>query len=269
MFCFRSISDTQLTYLRQACYQSLSAPLDGMWDDLMHRAVVRGIYDQQECIGYYCYDQAYTLINFFMVQDWINRKEEIFSSLLHSEYFPQAFISTNHPCFLTAALPFMRQSSVYYYLFEEGPYPSQEPVLPIQWRDARLVQATPQDIPRVVRFCQQVTDADAAWLTQYIRTWTLQEGIFFLASAKKILGTCELRISATQPAYADLGAIVSPQFRGRGLGTYLMRLGRWICHQRQLKAICSCRYDNVASRKMIERSGFINRHLLMKATLKS
>jgi len=264
MFYFRPISDAQLAPLRQQCYDSLNAPLDGMWDDLIHRAVIKGIFYEHECIGYFCHDQAYTLINFFLTEAWWNQKQTIITHLLQDEYFPQAYVSTNNPGFLTSVLPLIRRTSVYYYLFEEGRRDTQVAVMPKGYEKASFRLATQDDLKKIVKFCQKTTTADEAWLTDYTRLWIEKEGIYFLSIQQAIVGTLELRKSDTQAGYADLGAIVSPHHRKQGLGTYLMRKGKTLCHSLNLTPICSCRFDNQGSRKMIEKAGFVNKHLMLK-----
>lgn len=261
---FRPISNAQLAPLRQEFYDSLSAPLDGMWDELIHRAVVKGIFYEGTCIGYFCHDQAYTLINFFVSEKWLNQKEEIIRTLLLDEYFPQAYVCTCNPCFLSAVLPLARNISVYYYLFEDGKSTSGLPRLPAQYENTGFRIADQEDVKKIVAFCQQTTTADKAWLTDYTRRWVEKEGIYYLTLEGQIIGTCELRKSETQPGYADLGAIVSPHHRKQGLGSYLMQRGKALCYQKGLIPICSCRFDNKGSRKMIENAGFVNHHLMLK-----
>ncbi|MDF9799639.1 RimJ/RimL family protein N-acetyltransferase [Catalinimonas alkaloidigena] len=264
MFRFNTISATDLASLRQQCYQSLTAPLDGMWDSLIHKAVVKGIFYQDDCIGYLCHDQAFTLINFFVLDDWLNRRAEIFSQLLKEQAFPQAYVSTNHPAFLTACMEFAKRVSVYYYLFEDRQDQQFQPMLSPAFIEAEFVQAKYKDTEKVVSFCQQTTSADKAWLNSYIQEWTDKDGMYYLQLKGEILGTCEIRKSDTQPGYADLGAIVSAKYREQGLGTYLMLKGKAICYERGLKPICSCRYDNAGSRRMIGNAGFINKNLMLK-----
>ncbi|MEK6477271.1 GNAT family N-acetyltransferase [Catalinimonas sp. 4WD22] len=266
MFHFAPISDTELDGLRQQCYQSLTAPLDGMWDGLIHRAVIKGIFYRNDCIGYLCHDQAFTLINFFIAEAWLNRRAEIFAQLLKTEAFPQAYVSTNHPAFLTACMEFAKRVSVYYYLFEDLKSQSLQPMLSPEFIETDFLQADENDIEKIVSFCQQTTTADKAWLSSYIQEWVDKEGIYYLLQKGEILGICEIRRSDTQAGYADLGAIVSARYREKGLGTYLMLKGKSICYDRGLQPICSCRYDNAGSKRMIENAGFVNKNLMLKVS---
>ncbi|WPP52880.1 GNAT family N-acetyltransferase [Catalinimonas niigatensis] len=264
MFHFSPISDAELALLRQQCYLSLTAPMDGMWDSLIHRAVVKGIFYKETCIGYLCHDQAFTLINFFVQDVWLNQKAVILAQLLDEDAYPQAYVSTNHPCFLAACMEFTKEISIYYYLFEDMRDIAQQAMLSPEFIDADFVKAEQEDVDKIVQFCQQTTTADKAWLTQYIQEWVDKEGVYYLNREGEILGTCEIRKSETQAVYADLGAIVSADHRTKGLGTYLMLKAKAICYEQDLRPICSCRYDNAGSKRMIENSGFVNKHLMLK-----
>lgn len=266
MFYFSQISDAELNPLRQQCYQSMAAPLDGMWDSLIHRAVVKGIFYQEVCIGYLCHDQAFTLINFFVQEAWLHQKAAIFAQLMDENAYPQAYVSTNHPCFLTACITYAKEVSIYYYLFEDAQENHLQPMLSLEFIEADFVKAEQKDIEKIVLFCQQTTTADKAWLTQYIQEWVGKEGMYYLTKQEEILGTCEIRKSDTQIGYADLGAIVSATHRTKGLGTYLMLKAKALCYAQGLQAVCSCRYDNAGSKRMIENAGFVNRHLMLKVS---
>ncbi len=265
MYNFRTFDSARaIADLRKQCYQSLTAPLDGMWDNLAHQAVIKGVFYKDNCIGYLCHDHAFTLLNFYILDKWLNQKRVIFGKMLQEEAFPQAYVSTNQPCFLTACMEFAKRTSVYYYLFEDTNPKAKPASLSSEFAEADLVKAEWGDITKIVNFCRQTTAADEVWLTQYIREWVDKDGIYYLLQNKKILGTCEIRKSDTQSGYADLGTIVSSRYRNKGLGTFLMKRGKIICYEAGLQPICSCRYDNVGSKKMIERAGFINKNVMLK-----
>jgi predicted acetyltransferase len=83
-------------------------------------------------------------------------------------------------------------------------------------------------------------------------------GCFILFSKNyEVLGIGELRKNIHRPSYMDLGVIVSVEYRGKGLGTCILTKLNKICKQRELKSICSCESENIASKRMIEKAGFI------------
>jgi len=78
-----------------------------------------------------------------------------------------------------------------------------------------------------------------------------------------LVATGECIPSQTQPPYADVGMVVARAYRGRGLGSsMLMRLKQY-CYAAGWQPICSCAADNHASKKAIEKAGFISEHSMV------
>ena len=87
--------------------------------------------------------------------------------------------------------------------------------------------------------------------------------VFLLMNGGKILGIGECRISETQKPYADVGMITNNQVRRRGIGVFLLAQLKKYCYSQSVKPICSCAFDNFASRKTIEKAGFIAQHRIL------
>ena len=64
--------------------------------------------------------------------------------------------------------------------------------------------------------------------------------------------------SQKQPPYADLGMVVARSYRGRGLGSFLLTRLKKHCYEAGWKPICSCEASNRASKKAIEKAGFLS-----------
>ena len=90
----------------------------------------------------------------------------------------------------------------------------------------------------------------------YTENLVSRNEIFVVRDADVIIATSECRLSDSQPDIADLGIIVNRDFQRKGIATQVMQM----LVTRILKAnrmqICSTTMDNVAARKVIEKSGF-------------
>jgi predicted acetyltransferase len=71
-----------------------------------------------------------------------------------------------------------------------------------------------------------------------------------------IIATSECRMSDLQFEIADLGIIVNRDFQGKGIATQVMQMQVNRVLKANRKPICSTTLDNVASRNVIEKSGF-------------
>ncbi|GAC1640492.1 MAG: hypothetical protein NVS9B14_22010 [Candidatus Acidiferrum sp.] len=57
------------------------------------------------------------------------------------------------------------------------------------------------------------------------------------------------------PPYADLYMEVEESYRRKGFGSYLIQELKRVCHENGYKAAARCNFENVASRKTLERGG--------------
>jgi GNAT superfamily N-acetyltransferase len=59
------------------------------------------------------------------------------------------------------------------------------------------------------------------------------------------------------PPYGDIYMKVAEPFRRRGLGVYLVQELKRVCRERGNVPAARCRADNVASRKTLQKAGFV------------
>jgi RimJ/RimL family protein N-acetyltransferase len=64
--------------------------------------------------------------------------------------------------------------------------------------------------------------------------------------------------------YCDLGVWVKPASRGNKIGSQIILRLREFAIGNSLKPSCGCAFENTASQKTIERSGFVSRHKLVR-----
>jgi len=82
-----------------------------------------------------------------------------------------------------------------------------------------------------------------------------------------VLATGECIPHRAQPPYADLGMVVARAFRGRGLGNAMLARLKEHCYDAGWQPICSCAAANSASKKAIEKAGFISEHRMLEIVL--
>jgi predicted acetyltransferase len=102
---------------------------------------------------------------------------------------------------------------------------------------------------------------------QYALSLIEKEQVFLLTDHNEILGIGEYRPSQSQPPFADIGMITNHRFRRQGIGVYMLAQLKTHCYRQQTDPICSCAFDNIASRKTIEKAGFITQHRILDVQL--
>jgi predicted acetyltransferase len=105
--------------------------------------------------------------------------------------------------------------------------------------------------------------ADLGGQRDFIQSLIANKGSFSLYDSDKLLGVGEYRTSASQPHYADVGMIVDKDHRRRGVGTAILAHLKAHCYAQNVFPICSCAVENNASRKTIEKAGFVARHRIL------
>lgn len=63
--------------------------------------------------------------------------------------------------------------------------------------------------------------------------------------------------------YYDIGMIVKKDYRNKGIGTYIITKLREVCCQENLIPVCGCWYYNHASKRTLEKAGFISNHRII------
>ena len=257
-FTFSQIQDTQLIQpLKQTWLKSLTAPQDGMWESFIDQAKHWLIQLNQETIGYACVNAENTLLQFYLKPHYLNEGTGIFKTFIQQEKITQAIIGTNNPVCLSLALHLNQSVKVHTYLFED--FLISAPVK----QDTEIAIAKRRDLLKLIAFCNYSVGAPEQWLKVYLGDLIDKGEVFMLENADEVVGTCEVRRSASNPNIADLGIIVSPEHRKKGLGTFLLRKAKEIALQWGKSPICSCEKDNLGSLKAIQNNGFRSIHQMV------
>ncbi|MBN1997576.1 GNAT family N-acetyltransferase [candidate division KSB1 bacterium] len=61
----------------------------------------------------------------------------------------------------------------------------------------------------------------------------------------------------------DIGMLVNPAFRGKGYGKFIIQYLVNYCRSNGWRPICGCDVGNIASRKTLEKAGFMTRYVLL------
>lgn len=69
--------------------------------------------------------------------------------------------------------------------------------------------------------------------------------------------------------YYDIGMWVNPDFRRQGIATKIISYLKETCLSNGWKPICGCAYENIASRKALEKNGFFSKYKLLEFELDS
>ena len=252
----------ELLSLKKKWLNSLNRPPDGMWESFRNNAKQYAIKNKAEVIGYACIGMDNQLLQFYLLPKYMDIGVEIFAKFKHRYKVKKGMVGTNNPIYLSLALHFMKDLVIHTYLFDLV----KEKIDFV--KEGTLRKCTPSDLERIVVFCQYSIGAPATWLFSYIGDLIDKNEIYVLEKEDHIIGTCEVRKSIANPKYADIGMIVSPDFRKQGYGAFLLNEAKNIAIKMNKTPICSCEKDNIGSMKSIQKCGFASLYQLLSMNFK-
>lgn len=244
--------------LRQEYIESLAGPLEPFLEELISysRLYYRLVQGGQP-IGYFCVSTKGTLLQFYLKAGHIRSLQSIFSRLLSQGFFTQALVSTRDRLGISSCLEFHKEVSVDDYLFEDGSGPVEAAS---EWQDSVFALAGTDDIPLIRSVVNDFHD----FLHYTLEGSVAEQSIFLLLDGNTLLGTGVIASKEYQPPYVDIGMCVNEQYRRQQVGTEIIRRLRLHCRERALIPLASCRFDNLASKKTLEKAGMVSRDRVLR-----
>jgi len=257
---------------KQAYLDSLVGPMDAYWETAViglaphYKMVVGG-----DRVGYYAAKDG-CLLQFFVTKPFLLRASAFFDELLAAAALDSASVSTVEPMFLSLCLDRQTAVSINTYLFQDH-HPVHFAIT--AFPNAQFCPALLADLPQLTMFYQENNEYEdteaieegAGGHEPFVRTLIDNGQVFLLRDGQEVLGIGECRISQTQKPYADIGMITNNRYRRQGIGAFLLAQLKDYCYSQAVKPICSCAFDNIASRKTIEKAGFITQHRILDIQL--
>lgn len=235
--------------LRLNLYQSLTAPIDAMWEQLYVYSSQHYLIEKDaNVLGYCCINEESCLVQIFLEAKYCSKMDNVIEELIKQELINSASLSSNEPIGFNACLFHSKLIRPNTFCFEHLNSV-------IEFNSAlNLELVSNEDIPAIKAFLKEQIGMDDTF--GYTENLVSKKEIFMIKESDEIIATSECRMSDSQPEIADLGIIVNRDFQGKGIATEVMQLQVNRVLKANRKPICSTTLDNIASRKAIEKSGF-------------
>jgi GNAT superfamily N-acetyltransferase len=89
-----------------------------------------------------------------------------------------------------------------------------------------------------------------------LREWVRSGSRWILADGETVVGVGAIFDDFNRP-FAEVGMMVTPSFRRRGCGSYILQELKRECYRLGLVPTSRCAWDNVGSRRSHDRAGFV------------
>jgi len=265
---------SRLEELKDQYLQQTTAPLDGMWlYGFVPIAEHYGFHAGEDLVGFCCVNAQGYLLQFFVSGPHRHRASQVFASLLEGEGGPcgeihGAFVSTAEPQYLSLCLDQLPIFEVNALMYERGHGPvgstdEQGTGVPPMAALEESQRAT------AVAFAVETIGAHEDWLSEYYENLIGRGELFGVWDGDRLIAIGENRgREGYRSDCVDLGVIVAPSERGKGIATEVLRRLAAVNDERGSMSICSTERGNVAARKAIERAGFFAPNRILRFSVR-
>lgn len=264
MFDLKSTSFLKLQATRKDYLKTVSAPLDGMWEDgFFLTATHWNIVEDDRNLGYCAVNSESVLIGFQAFDPM--QEARMFDHCLDRLGITQAYASSAEPSYLCLCMDRQTQMTVTALMYTDDETESPSVAFPQNMIFRPIGNGEHE---RAVEFGVSAIGAPRNWLEGYYAERIAKNELFGVWSNTDLLAAGELRLSPSQDGVADVGIIVGPAYRKKGLATLILRQLRHYGKQRGLRLICSTEQENEGAQKAIQRAGFHAYHRILKFDFK-
>lgn len=240
---------------RKKLYQQFSTAIDGMWE-VVYIASSQAylIKNKNQNIGYCCINGEESLTQIFLCEGHNYLMNKVIHSLIESKLISSAKLSSIEPISFNACLAYSKSVDVNTYCFQ---YSSQ------QKADQELLKmelVSPKEINAIKKFFKDQVAFDDNF--GYTENLVQRKELYVYKDSDKIIATGECRLSDSQLNFADIGVIVNRDFQKKGLGTKVLSCLTQKAKEANRQPICSTTFDNIASKRAIEKAGFFCSHII-------
>ena len=263
VYSYNIIGNSQeLSPIKNKWLTTLVSPQDGMWEHFRESGTNYKICHGDITIGYAVTNQENQLIQFYISPSYFSKSKIIFQDFIDKWKIQSGIVGTNNPIFLSIVLDRVKELNIHTCLFRDFHK------IEIDKKDGTLKQCQDKDCENIMNFCHISMGAPKEWLLGYIKGLIKRGEIFSCEIDHKIIGTFEVRKSFSSPKFADIGMVVSPDFRRMGYGTFLLNEAKNTALEWGKIPICSCEKENIGSLKSIQNCGFVSFYQLLSVIFK-
>ena len=254
-----------LRELKKEYMNRTTTALDGMWlTGFVPMAKHFSLYREDKLFGYFCLNDEGYLLQYILDPIHDSQMSKVFKMILETNtsvagQIKGAFCSTCEPNFISVCLDHFSYHKVNALMYSESK--------PVQKDEEKLelILLTEEFLDAVVIFVNEAIGAPKEWLSGYYSNLIKRDELYSYLDREKIVAIGECRgFDEYQTQYGDLGVIVSPGERGKGLAAKVLLGLRSIAKDKGLISICSTTLENIGAQKAITRAGFAAGHRIIQ-----
>lgn len=251
MIEFKAVSLASLLNLRNQYLDSLHYPQELHCEWLVAKGGCFCIEEDGRVVGYFIRSEEGDLIEFYLPDKLFSRKEEIFGRVLEEFQIKSAFCKSFDDLFMACCHAFGQSSKIGGYLFR---FFTEEIVMSLP-EEVTVRKAKEIDIPLLLTH-----DSDLYESPEELN-YTVSHRMILMYEKDGVLLGCGylIRVLPDKEIF-DVGMWVNPAFRRQGYATLIISHLKETCLKAGYTPIAGCAADNIASRRTLEKCGFMTKH---------
>lgn len=207
-----------------------------------------------EPIGYMILNKNNELIEFYIHAGLLTQKEVIFSEAIEKFGIKSVYCKSFDQVLLSCCHTFSDSSKLAGYLFQD--YIPQSGTALDPTINVRL--ATKNDIPFLNSFENELLDEG-----EEIEPYVENNSVYLFMKGDELIGCGYLFNVIPGRRHYDVGMWVNQTFRRKDYGTQIISYLMNYCFDKGFVPTAGCAEDNVASRRTLEKSGFVSKLCLI------
>lgn len=255
---FKQIDETNRIWDYRTQYlESLPECQEQYLEFLLRDATYYEILSRDEPAGYCAVDSQRQLLEYWLLPQYVQYSPDIFKVVLVRFSPVRAFCKSFDAQLMSASFDIGASVSVVGYNFRSN------------WKEGRFTErseisvrvAGPADTETVFALREELFEKDEE-ITEFLE----KEQIYLFTIDAETAGIGIISQIIPTQLYYDIGMGVAPSFRGRGVGTYIISYLKNLCDTNGWTAVCGCDAENVASRKTLQKAGYVPLYRMLEFT---
>lgn len=205
--------------------------------------------------GYFILSPENVLLEYFLLPGWDDRMDEILGRIQREFSVRKALCKSFDSAMLSCCYGFQKSNLAIGILFREY----QEKSTETTGAELTVRRAVMADEARIIAVNEEVFDHPEE-VSEYIQA----QQIFLFETESQLVG-----FGIYSPVFPgrrdyDIGMLIVPEYRKQGYGAFIIQYLVNFCRQNGWNFSAGCDINNIASRRCLEKAGFIARYRLLE-----
>ena len=255
MYTYKNVEIDRITKLRKQYLDSLFEPQELYIELMVTDAEKHIIQSGGTDVGYFIKRTDNYIIEFYLEDKYLPDYSKIFKEIIKNQQLKGAYCKSFDSVLLKACLHIHKSVKIIGVLYRD--ITNIDIHAPNRIDEIRTAKMT--DFEDIVSIKEEVFDTD-----DEVEYTIKKDAVFVFKNNGKLIGYGIFQPAIEGRNSYDIGMAVSPEYRKKGYGAYILNYLKNHCINNNWSPTCGCAIENIASQKTIEKIGFVSKHNMLE-----